>query len=253
MDADPSLLIVVIALAALGLNATRINNLNTKGKAEANTQEPLFATIVFRGSHRPLQPLRVPFQIGSGQVNFGCAEFAHPSVSYIVPPGAREINASAEWVNTNNVKGQVQQAIVAGTTVTALGTLTGFDRNWVGNCEGGGHGELVLKGSYIVDQPSAPEPITKFVRAIIEPRASKMFDLPAEADLSTDTCEITISSEHGQYGHALLSVHRQEGRTIGEIVSREGKINVQLTDGRLSLRAALHPDGSVLLTGLSST
>jgi hypothetical protein len=80
----------------VGLNAARVTNVETKGKAQT-APASLLANIVFRGSHRTLTPLTGPFQVGSGQVNFGCGELSHPVATFNVPAGTREINATAQW------------------------------------------------------------------------------------------------------------------------------------------------------------
>ena len=229
------LLIVVAALTALGLNAARVINVETKGKAET-PRTTLLANIVFRGSHRVLTPLTVPFQAGSGQVNFGCGESAHPVVTFNAPPGAREINATAQWANTNNVKGQDQRAIVTGTSVTAYGNISGLDRDWIGNCPGGGHGELLLIGTYVIDQPSASEPITKTIRATLAPGTERRFDLPMQPDQTIETCEIIVASEQGTYGHALIRLHTENQQILGEVVEHSGKIETSVTAGALVLR-----------------
>jgi hypothetical protein len=221
------LLIIASALVALGLNTLRVANTETTGKAEPKSVNQFQGTIVFRGSRNVLEPMRVPFQVGSGQVNFGCRESAHPSVSTNLPAGARGVNATAQWVNTSNVKGQDQQAIVTGSTVTASGTVTGLDRDWIGNCPGGGHGELILKGSYVIDQPKSPEPITKSVTAVFQAGVPLTFDLPTETDQSTDSCEITISTDKGQYAHGVWSILRKGGQTNAEVLSKEGPISMQ--------------------------
>ena len=61
------------------------------------------------------------------------------------------------WANTDNIKGQSQQASVQGNMAVATGTISGQDRQWTGNCPGGGHGELVLSGTYVVDQATPDE------------------------------------------------------------------------------------------------
>jgi hypothetical protein len=230
-----SLLIVVAALTALGLNAARVINVDTKGKAET-APTSLSANIVFRGSHRILTPLTVPFQVGSGQVNFGCGDSAHPVVTFNPPASAREINATAQWINTSNVKGQDQRTIVAGASATAYGNISGLDRDWIGNCPGGGHGELILKGTYVIDQPSALEPITKTIRATLAPGAERTFDLPIQADQTIETCEITVASEQGTYGHVLLRLRTENQQILGDVVDHSGRVEASVTTGALVLR-----------------
>jgi hypothetical protein len=93
------------------------------------------------------------FSTSSGQLNFGCEETKATAVNYNAPAGARDLNATAAWRNTNNVKSQSQQAQASGLKATASGSITGLDYQnytFVRNCPGGGHAELVLFGTYTV-------------------------------------------------------------------------------------------------------
>lgn len=225
--------IAVIALLALALNVTRIVNASTTGKAEAAIKPPIAVSILFRGSHATTQSLTVPFQIGSGQVNFGCGESAHPVVNFNAPQGAHDINASAQWVNTDNVKGQDQRTTVAGTSISASGVITGLDRNWIGNCPGGGHGELVLKGTYAIDRPGDREPITKSISATMVRGEEKSFDLPSEADVTAETCEINLASGDKSYGHIVLRLARQDDIVTGHVQEKAGNVNASIRDNKL--------------------
>jgi hypothetical protein len=105
---------------------------------------------------------RVPrsADVSSGQLNFGCEETKQaktPEVSFGANPA--DINPRAEWVQTDNVKGQNQQVTydkdsqnqVRG--VLAEGSITGLDKQLF-NCPGGGHGTLALHVSWTEDQSS---------------------------------------------------------------------------------------------------
>ena len=50
-------------------------------------------TINITSDKKALKPTVVPFQVGGGQVSFGCGDSAHPAVTYIVPNGARDVTA----------------------------------------------------------------------------------------------------------------------------------------------------------------
>ena len=226
-----SLSIVIVALVTLALNATRQINAKTTGQPERPAKEELFATVVFKGARQGKEPLTVPFQITSGQVNFGCTDSARPSVSYSLPSGAREVNASAAWVNTDNVKSQTQEAVVAGTVVTASGTIVGLDRDWIGNCRGGGHGELLLRGTYVIDQLGAPQPITKSERLSVASGSQSTIDLPFEANVVTKTCEITVASQKSQYGGVVLSINGEKAETL----EKEGRVDARLDNGKIVL------------------
>lgn len=228
-----ALAIVVAALAALGLNSTRLVNAQTTGKAAPNVPA-VNVNVLFRGAHQTNQPLTVPFQTSSGQVNFGCGDSAHPTVTFNVPQGARQINATSHWANTDNSKGQDQQVTVTGTTVTAVGTITGLDRNWIGDCPGGGHGELILNGTYVIDKVGS-EPITKIVTALMLPGATQTIALPAQTELATESCEVNAASEQGVYGRAVLKIRNENGSVVGDVAEQSGKVDAQIKEGKLSV------------------
>jgi hypothetical protein len=231
------LLIIVFALLALGLNTTRVINTNKPVAIHAQSQaSALTVNIIFRGSHVRTQPLTTPFQVGSGQVNFGCGESAHPVVAFNAPPGAREINATARWVNTDNVKGQDQRTAVAGTTVTAYGTIVGLDRDWIGNCRGGGHGELVLNGTYVTEQPSTPEPVTKTISTTMMPGSEKTFELPSQTDQTPNQCEITAASDKGIYGRVVLNLRSEGTHITSQVVEQSGKMHASVQNEALVVR-----------------
>lgn len=106
---------------------------------------------------------RVPraADVSSGQLNFGCGETGQaktPEVFFGAEPA--DIQPRAEWVQTDNVKGQNQQVVydrdsqnqVKG--VLAEGSITGLDRR-VFNCPGGGHGTLTLHVTWTEEQSSS--------------------------------------------------------------------------------------------------
>jgi hypothetical protein len=93
--------------------------------------------------------------VSSGQVNFGCDQSLQvetPVVSFGKNP--KDIQAHANWINTDNVKDQNQSVVNIEdpvdrhvTGVKAVGPITGRDSEvilGVRNCPGGGHGELTL-------------------------------------------------------------------------------------------------------------
>lgn len=103
---------------------------------------------------------RVPrsADVSSDQINFGCEETKNgktPEVIFGTNPA--DIQPHAEWVQTDNAKGQNQQVLydrdsqneVKG--VSAEGSITGLDKQ-VFNCPGGGHGTLALHVTWTEEQ-----------------------------------------------------------------------------------------------------
>jgi len=135
----------------------------------------------------------------SNQVTFGCEETASASVSWVAPKGAEQINAQAQWVNTDNVKSHAQNAVppAPGSLVaTASGTITGYDRDCITilgarvcNCRGGGHGALQIYGTYMVTQ-SVTSPYV-LDRATVS-REKADITLPSESGLKLTKCLIQV-------------------------------------------------------------
>ena len=90
----------------------------------------------------------VPFEAVGPHAAVGCGETSPSSASVAIPNDAYEVQARCEWVETDGLKGQPCSAVVEGGTVKATGSIVGRDREWTGNCPGGGHGKLKVSGSY---------------------------------------------------------------------------------------------------------
>ena len=90
----------------------------------------------------------VPFEVFGPYTAVGCGESSASATTYAVPEGAYEIQSRCDWVETDGLKAQPCTTEVQGTTVRASGSIVGRDREWTGNCPGGGHGKLRLSGSY---------------------------------------------------------------------------------------------------------
>jgi hypothetical protein len=91
--------------------------------------------------------------IGSGQVSVGCTDGAGLETPVLYFGKSPQITGSrAVWAGTDNLKNQDQVIIdeihdpTSGALIgmRAHSHMQGLDRNWVGNCPGGGHGEVVL-------------------------------------------------------------------------------------------------------------
>lgn len=91
--------------------------------------------------------------ISSGQVSVGCTDGAGLQTPVLYFGKSPQITASsAAWARTDNLKNQDQAIIdeihdpTSGALIgmRAHSHMQGLDRNWVGNCPGGGHGEVVM-------------------------------------------------------------------------------------------------------------
>ncbi len=225
-----ALSILVVSLLAIALNVMRY--INTAKPGPEAVQRPLSITINITSDKKTLKPTVVPFQVGGGQVNFGCEESAHPAVTYTVPNGARDVTAEAEWRNTDHAKGQTQFATVAGQTVIASGTITGPDRNWVGKCAASGRGELVLKGTYTIDQEKEPVQVVNTVAGFIAAGKEETFVIPGVAGSSATRCRIVVSSVAGEIASATVPLNSKVGV---EKAKFDGPIKATWAKGKLTV------------------
>jgi hypothetical protein len=225
-----ALSILVISLLAIALNIMRYIN-TAKPSAEA-AERPLSITINITSDKKTLKPTVVPFQVGGGQVSFGCGDSAHPAVTYIVPNGARDVTAEAEWRNTDHAKGQTQFATVAGQTVIASGTITGQDRAWTGKCPANGRGELVLKGTYTIDQEKEPVQLVNTVAGFIAAGKEETFAIPGVAGSSATRCRIVVSSAAGEIASATVPLNARAGV---EKAKFDGPIKATWAKGKLTV------------------
>jgi hypothetical protein len=204
-----ALSILVISLLAIALNIMRY--INTAKPGPEAVQRPLSITINITSDKKTLKPTVVPFQVGGGAVSFGCGDSAHPAVTYTVPNGARDVTAEAEWRNTDHAKGQTQFATVAGNIVIASGTITGQDRSWTGKCPASGRGELVLKGTYTIDQEREPVQVVNTVAGFIAAGKEETFVIPGVAGSSATHCRIVVSSVAGEIASATVPLNSKVG------------------------------------------
>lgn len=189
-----TLSIVAISFLALAFNVIRVSSLQ-QGGTSTTTANRYTLQVTFTGVKQRKEPVTVPFRTGSGQLNVGCGDSATTSVSWNVPPGGRDIHPQASWERTDNVKNQTQQVSVSGNVATAVGTITGQDRQWTGNCPGGGHGELVLGGTYVTDQDAPDERVVlgTFQDTVPEGGQAK-FEIPIIVGAILQSCDIVVTS-----------------------------------------------------------
>jgi hypothetical protein len=225
-----ALSILVISLLAIALNIMRY--INTAKPSPEAAQRPLSITINITSDKKTLKPTVVPFQVGGGQVSFGCGDSAHPAVTYTVPDGARDVTAEAEWRNTDHAKGQTQFATVAGQMVIASGTITGQDRTWTGKCPANGRGELVLKGTYTIDQEKEPVQVVNTVAGFIAAGKEETFVIPGVAGSSATRCRIVVSSVVGEIASATVPLNSKVGL---EKAKFDGPIKATWAKGKLTV------------------
>ena len=192
-------------------------------------------TIV--GTRKPTLSPRTVFRVSSGQLSVGCGESVATTVRWPLPRGAAEVQTTASWQHTDNLKTNTQQADVEGTEAVAKGTITGRDKEFF-NCPGGGHGELVLDGSYqaapvtsgpeaikvIHDQVAVGQPlvITLPIDKVITPTAGKV-----KADATGSAIEATIKFATDTQGKLVISGIEPAGSRV-EATLKENTLTVTI-------------------------
>jgi hypothetical protein len=224
-----ALSIIALSFVALAFNVLRVTALQGKGGGPQNTVVDKYnIQATFRGKRVHLQPITVPFRTSSGQLNVGCAESAGTTVSWNLPEGAREANVTASWENTDNVQNQSQQAVVTGNVATASGSIRGRDREWLGNCPGGGHGQLALRGSYIIDQGGPEEEVVlKTYQDLIAAGGSVRVPIPTAPDVSPSSCEITAANDKNRSSLTLTLQRNSDGQFAISDNRRSGPLNIR--------------------------
>ena len=185
-----ALSIIAVSFVALGFNVIRVTSLR-KPDQQTQSGDKYTLQITLTGVRRHTEPATIQFRTSSGQLNVGCGDSASTSVSWSIPLGAREIHPQAMWANTDNVKSQSQQASVQGNMAVASGAISGQDRQWTGNCPGGGHGELVLSGTYVIDQATPDERVDiATLQGTVSAGGEVRFDIKPIDGATLTTCEI---------------------------------------------------------------
>jgi hypothetical protein len=95
-----------------------------------------------------------PFEVIGPSVNVGCEETSTGSVHFLLPERATLQSSHAAWINLVAVTQNSAKVTVSGLDVVANGTIRGRNRDNIAfglqNCPGGGHGNLVLTGTYSI-------------------------------------------------------------------------------------------------------
>lgn len=231
-----TLSIVAISFLALAFNVVRVGSLQ-QPTISTMTGSKYSLQVTFKGVKKRKELVTVPFRTSSGQLNVGCGDSASTSVSWNVPAGAKDIHPQASWERADNIKSQTQQVSLNGNVATAVGTINGQERQWTGNCPGGGHAELILSGTYTTDQDAPDEEaiIGTFQDTVPEHGQAK-FDIPISLGAVVQSCEIrVVSTTTNLVGALTLGMRVEEGGQVW-ITSRlpmESKLQAQISDKQL--------------------
>jgi hypothetical protein len=133
-----------------------LNPTNAAVTATAVKQQTYIAKTHFVGEAELHKDQQQPFRISSGQRNVGCGDLAPASVRLVLPAGAVPVGEPcATWENTSNLSAASIGRVAVdpqSNTVYTEGSVRGLPFQsllfGIRNCPGGGHGELVLQGTY---------------------------------------------------------------------------------------------------------
>jgi hypothetical protein len=148
----------------------------------------------------------VPFQASSGQVNFGCEQTVSATATWELPAGtAVQGEVRAEWANVANARSVQATAAAQPGKVVGSGSITGLELQRIplgiigplANCPGGGHGELVVSGSYVTrttgEQPYR-ETLTGVVRTGPPGAQTVRLTLPTARDIVLGAVAVSMKS-----------------------------------------------------------
>jgi hypothetical protein len=130
--------------------------IRAKNAPDLHSGDRYGVTVHYSGVRKTTASSIVPFQVSSGQINFGCGQSLPVTVNWSLPAGATLVNQSLAWANVNNSNATTTSPVsVQNNAISGSGVIVGLNYQeilGIRNCPGGGHGELVLSGSYRVDQ-----------------------------------------------------------------------------------------------------
>lgn len=167
--------------------------------------------------------------------SMGCEDSTSASARFEAPEGSRRLQCSAVWIDTSNVKNQSADCAVGGRVATGTGAMRGRDREWTGNCPGGGHGSFRIRGSYEVPVTST-SPVSGERRNFT---ASAPLGLTAalgiDPALTGVTVDVSISREAcaAELDHITVPVANHAART--EQPSDNGRFRAVVQNGSIRI------------------
>ncbi|WP_457391956.1 hypothetical protein [Roseateles sp. P5_E1] len=203
-----SAMMIAIAAGATIVNVARLSPSPPPKDTFEAPKKSSTLQVTFYGMKSRTESVTVPFRVSSGQVNVGCNEVRGTQVTFPTPIGARNVVATPSWENIRDVKQQDKNLTVQGNVVMATGQLVGNNREWTGNCPGGGHGELVVTGSYVIDQSADPEQVViSTFQGFVQPNSSVNVPLPTSPALPADmSSELSVATAGGLTSKLILDI-----------------------------------------------
>ncbi|MGR9400222.1 hypothetical protein ACU8M5_10795 [Rhizobium leguminosarum] len=146
-----------------GWNEERSANFNANALSAAQKYD---VSITYTGTKTETVWDPLTFSRDPMYRSMGCEDNTSALDRFEMPSGSRNIQCQATWINTSNVKNQSANCAVSANVATATGGMRGRDKEWTGNCPGGGHGSFVMSGSYEVPR-QVVNPVTSEPRHFV--------------------------------------------------------------------------------------
>ena len=197
------------------------------------------ATAVVSGNVDVAQDQEAPFRVSSGQRNLGCNETIQATAIFNLPPDSHLVGgAVARWENISNLSRMAAAAPQEiGGNVVASGTATGLPYQefalGIRNCPGGGHGELVLTGTY-KSTIKQRQPKSAELRSIVssDGKGPVWVSLPSEVKI--DSIKVVFSSiTDPKAPNVTLTVSPES--PVAQSDDGKLKAELQVAQGRLGL------------------
>jgi hypothetical protein len=187
----------------------------------------------------PVSPkeLQVPFSASSQSINVGCEQTSTTSVQWNAPDGARITSSVAQWVDINNLAGVTQSTSPGAHGVTAFGSISGLSKQCalfgICNCPGGGHGRLLLQGTYAVLDTQPKSAVSHVLATTSTPVA-----VPIPFNQEWKITGIHIHLFRKGCKSEIDEIEIQQGYLAGyrELKSSKGLFVARMNGGNLSLQ-----------------
>ena len=201
---------------------------------QASPGASLYEVIAdFVGNKTTTTSQGVPFSASGGYTSVNCEETKPGSAQFTAPGNATQINGSAVWANTDHISSQSQSVAITGLTATATGSIRGENRGAFNNCPGGGHAELVLRGTYTVPVTST-DPYTQSSTVTAASDSSIVVPSGDGVKLTTISVKFHRKACPDLFDEANFNVPDDPNRNVQQ-TSRKGFFNVSYDRGNLTI------------------
>jgi hypothetical protein len=201
---------------------------------QASPGAPLYEVSAdFVGTKATTTSQAVPFSASGGYTSVNCEETKSGSAQYTAPGTATQINPTAVWINTDHISSQSQTVAATGLTATATGTIRGENKGFMGNCPGGGHAELIVKGTYNVPVTST-DPFTQNSTVTATKDSSIVVPSGDGVKLGTISVKIHRKACPDLFDEAAFNVPDDPNRNVQQ-TSKNGFFTVSYDRGNLTI------------------